>query len=75
MRYERKSRTTHYSYFMWGLSNWQDGSAINKSGGDGEWSRFREENKGLGIRWDASRLPKWRSQVVVRLAVEFSGEE
>lgn len=31
---------------MCGLSNWQDGSAINKNGGDCEWSRFREEIKG-----------------------------
>lgn len=67
---------SHRLLMICGLSNWQDGSALNGNGEDCGWRRFWEENKGFIIRWDANQIIKWRSEVAVRLTtMEFRGEK
>lgn len=61
---------------IYGLSNWQDGSSINRNGETGWRRRLWEEDKGFSIRCDSNQIPKQRCHPVGRLTtVEFRGEE
>lgn len=59
---------------IYGLSNWQDGSSINRKivGGEG----FGRKRGGFSIRCDANHILKWRCHKAVRLTtMGFRGKE